>query len=152
RGNLNALAPATPWTKLAGLPDNARVMDVRLDQAANQLWAALDGFGVFATLAPHRVGDPRVVSAADFVARAVAPGGLVSVTGAKVDTASLSNQPVTVPVLASTNTESQIQIPFEALGDTLSLAVDGSAGRRLLPSLPLRAAAPAIFIDRDGSP
>jgi len=149
RGNLSALAPATSWTKLTGLPD-VRAMDVRLDAGGNQLWTAVEGYGVYATLAPHRLGDPRVVSAADFVTRAVAPGGLVSVLGAKVNAAAAAN--LTVPVLAATDTESQIQIPFEARGDTLALSVDSASGRRVLPGLPLRAAAPAIFVDRDGSP
>jgi uncharacterized protein (TIGR03437 family) len=149
RGNLSALAPATPWTRLTGLPD-LRAMDVRLDAGGNQLWTAVDGYGVYATLAPHRLGDPRVVSAADFVARAVAPGGLVSVLGAKLNSAASAN--LNVPVLAATDTESQIQIPFEARGDTLALAVESASGRRVLPGLPLRAAAPAIFVDRDGSP
>jgi uncharacterized protein (TIGR03437 family) len=90
------------------------------------------------------------VSAADFLARAVAPGGLVSILGAKVSAAAAAN--LNVPVLAVTDTESQVQIPFEARGDTLALAVESASGRRVLPGLPLRAAAPAIFVDRDGSP
>ncbi len=95
-------------------------MDVKLDAQANQLWAAIDGYGVYSTLAPHRLRDPSVVSAADMIARAVAPGSLVSVLGAQVDSVRAGG--IAAPVLAATGSESQIQIPFEVRGDTLSLA------------------------------
>ena len=42
-------------------------MDVKLDAQGNQLWAAIDGYGVYAALAPHRLRDPSVVSAADMI-------------------------------------------------------------------------------------
>lgn len=147
--DLETVGGPVSWTRLGGLPD-APAADVKLDDGANQLWAAVDGFGVYSTLAPHRLRDPRVVSAADFVARAAAPGSLVSVAGARVSSAQAGNFPASV--LASTDTESQIQIPFEAQGSSISLAVS-SEGRSLsLPSVPLEAAAPAIFVARDGSP
>jgi uncharacterized protein (TIGR03437 family) len=57
-----------------------------------------------------------------------------------------------VAVLASTDTETQIQIPFEARGSTLSLAVSSGDRNITLPSVPLEAAAPAIFVNPDGSP
>ncbi len=59
--------------------------DVRLDAGQTQLWAAPEGYGLYATLAPHRLSDPRVVSAADLLARAAAPGTLLSVMGARVE-------------------------------------------------------------------
>jgi uncharacterized protein (TIGR03437 family) len=125
-------------------------MDVKLDAQANQLWAAIDGYGVYSTLAPHRLRDPSVVSAADMIARAVAPGSLVSVLGAQVDNVRASG--VIAPVLAASVSESQIQIPFEARGDTLSLAASFAGNGVKLPSLPLAATAPVIFVARDGSP
>jgi uncharacterized protein (TIGR03437 family) len=137
------------WTALPGLPSGA-VMDVKLDAQANQLWAAVDGFGVFSTLAPHRMRDPRVVSAADLVARATAPGAVVSVLGARVQSARAGD--LQVPVLDATDTQSQLQIPFEARGNSLSLALEGSSGAMTLGPLALETAAPAIFTDRDGSP
>ena len=148
--DLQALGAVPTGRCSPGLPD-ARAMDVKLDAQGNQLWAAIDGFGVYSTLAPHRLRDPRVVSTADLVARATAPGSLVSVLGARVQTAQAGGLPV--PVLAANDTESQIQIPFEARGSSLSLAVDvaGAAASRL-PPVPLGPAAPAIFVDRDGSP
>ena len=60
-------------------------MDVKLDAQGNLLWAAVDGYGIYAALAPHRLRDPSVVSAADMIKRAVAPGSLVSILGAQVD-------------------------------------------------------------------
>ena len=147
--DLNALGSAQPWTALSGLPPAAAV-DVKLDAQANQLWAALDGYGVYSTLAPHRLRDPSVVSAADFIARAVAPGSLVSVLGARLDTVRANN--VAAPVLAATPNESQVQIPFEATGSTLSLAASAAGNSVKLPPLPLAAASPVIFVSRDGSP
>ena len=147
--DLNALGSVETWTAVPGLPDGA-AMDVKLDAQANQLWAALDAYGVYSTLAPHRLRDPSVVSAADMIARAVAPGSLVSVLGAQVDSVRASG--VLAPVLAASVSESQIQIPFEAGGDTLSLAASFAGNGVKLPSLPLAATAPVIFVARDGSP
>jgi uncharacterized protein (TIGR03437 family) len=146
---LGTLAPPGAWTRVAGLPD-APAADIRLDPGGNQLWAALEGYGVYATLAPHRVDDPRVVSAADLIARAVAPGALVTVEGTRVDSARAGD--LSVPVLDANDLESQLQVPFEARGETLTMSIDGASGGRLLSAMPLRLAAPAIFVDRDGTP
>jgi uncharacterized protein (TIGR03437 family) len=137
------------WTPVAGLPLSP-VMDVRLDPGANQLWALVDGFGVYATLAPHRLRDPRVVSSADFVARALSPGALVSVLGAKIDSARTGDLPI--PVLDANAGESQLQIPFEASGSSVSLTVKLGATERVMGPLTLASASPAIIVDRDGSP
>jgi uncharacterized protein (TIGR03437 family) len=137
------------WTVLPGLPD-APAMDVKLDGQANQLWVAVAGYGVYSTMAPHRLRDPSVVSAADLIARAVAPGSLVSILGAQIDTIRASG--VAAPVLAATATESQIQVPFEVRGDTVSLTASFAGNGVKLPSLPVAAAAPVIFVARDGSP
>ena len=125
--DLSALGAVQTWTAVPGLPDGA-AMDVKLDAQANQLWAAIDGYGVYSTLAPHRLRDPSVVSAADMIARAVAPGSLVSILGAQVDSVRAGG--VAAPVLAATGSESQIQIPFEVRGDTLSLAASFAGNRR----------------------
>ena len=148
--DLETIGSPISWSRLSGLPNDAPLADVKLDDGANQLWAAVDGFGVYSTLAPHRLRDPRVVSAADFVARAAAPGSLVSVAGARVNSAQAGN--LSLAVLASTETESQIQIPFEARGSSISLAVSSSDRTITLPSVPLETAAPAIFVAPDGSP
>ena len=148
--NLRNASPATRWERIDnGLP-RAPVQDVMLDGDGNQLYAALAGHGVFRTLAPHRLADPRVVNAADFSFRAAAPGSLLSVLGRRVASARMGE--TEVPVLAATESESQIQVPFEASGSTLSLHLaDGTPGGRRL-ALPLRPLSPAIFVDRDGTP
>jgi uncharacterized protein (TIGR03437 family) len=145
--DLRAPGANPQWTQLGGLPAEP-VADVRLDAQGNQLWAAVYGYGVYSTLAPHRTRDPRVVSTADLVARATSPGSLISVLGARVQAARAGD--LTVPVLTSDDNESQLQVPFEARGDSLSLAVESSSGRLSLP-MQLQAASPGIF-DRDGSP
>ena len=148
--DLSALGAVQNWTALRGLPDGAAAMDVKLDAQANMLWTALDGYGVYAALAPHRLRDPSVVSAADMIKRAVAPGSLVSVLGAQVDSVQAGG--ISAPVLAATGGESQIQIPFEVRGAALPLTGSFAGAPVNLPSLSLAAAAPAIFVARDGSP
>ncbi len=149
RTDVSVLSFASNWLPVTGLPQ-APVEDVRLDSGENQLWAAVQGFGVYSTLAPHRLGDPKVVSAANLVAAAAAPGSLMSVLGAKVTSAQAGS--LAVPVLASTETESQIQIPFEASGSTLSLSFDPASGARVITPLALAAASPGILVAPDGTP
>ena len=147
--DLRAPAQPTPWQSLsAGLPD-AVLRDVRLDEAGNQILAAVDGYGVFVALAPHRARQPRVVHTFDYGLRAAAPGALLSVLGARVTsgTANASG----LPVLNSTEAESQIQIPFDSSGDSLELVLNATEGRVVF-GLPLEAVAPAILVDRDGTP
>jgi uncharacterized protein (TIGR03437 family) len=151
RTNLNVLSVVPPsWTELPGL-SNTPATDVKLDSSAIQLWVALEGYGLYQTMAPHRAGDPRLVTSAGLIARAAAPGTLFSVEGARVNSANAGGLPV--PVLFATDTGSQIQIPFEMRGDSLALAIDGPTGARVLPAVPLVSAAPAIQLDpRDGAP
>ncbi|MGC4052170.1 MAG: hypothetical protein QM757_22765 [Paludibaculum sp.] len=144
-------APAMPagWQPLsAGLPD-AAVRDVRLDDDGNLLIAAVDGYGVYAALAPHRLRQPRVVHTFDYGQRAAAPGALLSVLGARVGTASANRN--SVPVLSSNEAESQIQVPFEVTGDSLQLVLNAAQGPVVF-GLPLQSTAPAVLIDRDGTP
>ena len=151
RTALNALSVVpVSWTVLAGLPA-APAADVKLDSNAIQLWVALEGYGLYQTIAPHRIGDPRIITAAGLIARAAAPGTVFSIEGARVSSANAGG--LSVPVLAASDTESQIQIPFEMPGDSLALSIDGPSGSRLLPSVPMVTASPAIQLDpRDGSP
>ena len=147
--DLQTVGVTPKWTPVGGLAAGP-VMDVKLDGQGNQLWAAVEGFGVFRALAPHRALDPRVVNTANLLVQAAAPGSLVSVLGARVEAAHAGD--LSVPVLSATEAESQLQIPFEINGSSVALAVDGSNGHVTLPPVPLSAAAPAIFVDADGSP
>jgi uncharacterized protein (TIGR03437 family) len=147
--DLGVMGSPAHWTQVAGLPADTAA-DVKLDPQGNQLYAAMQSYGVYATLAPHRMRDPKVVSTADLVARATSPGSLISILGAKVQTARAGD--LAVPVLTATENESQLQIPFEARGDSLSLAVEGANGRMTMP-VQLESVSPGIFVDReDGSP
>jgi uncharacterized protein (TIGR03437 family) len=148
RGELFAAAPATNWTPLAGLPQ-ARALDVRLDADGNQLFVALEGYGVYAAMAPHRFWNLRVVNAADFSSRPAAPGSLLSVLGGRIRLARAGD--LSLPVLAASDLESQLQVPFEASGQALSLALETVQGTFRM-ALPLETVSPAIFIDRDATP
>lgn len=149
RTDVSVLSFPTQWQSVPGLPV-ARVSDVRLDAGDNQLWAAVQGFGLYSTLAPHRLGDPTVVSAATLAASTAAPGSLMSILGARVSSVQAGG--IAAPVLGVTDTESQIQIPFEATGSTLSLSFDPSSGSRVVKPLALAATSPGIVVGTDGSP
>jgi len=149
RTDVGILSFPGQWQPVTGLP-LAPVADVRLDAGDNQLWAAVQGFGVYSTLAPHRLDDPKVVSAANLVAAAAAPGSAMTILGAKVTSVQAGN--LAVPVLATTDTESQIQIPFEATGATLSLSFDPASGSRVTAPLALATASPGIVVGPDGTP
>jgi uncharacterized protein (TIGR03437 family) len=147
--DLASLGGTPSWQPLSGLPA-APSVDVKLDAQGNQLWTAMEGYGVYATLAPHRYRDPKVVSAADLVARAVAPGSLISILGAQVSAARAGD--VTIPVLNAAAGTSQLQVPFDVQGNSLALtATAGSLGMKFAP-LTVAEAAPAIFTGPDGAP
>jgi uncharacterized protein (TIGR03437 family) len=146
--DLNAPAPGGAWSAVEGLPA-ARALDVRLDPDGNQLFVALEGEGVYAAMAPHRFLSPGIVNAADFSTRPAAPGSLLSVLGSRVTGVRAGD--LVFPVLAATDSESQIQVPFTATGPALSLALDTARGKLNL-SIPVGPVSPAIFVDRDGTP
>jgi uncharacterized protein (TIGR03437 family) len=147
RADLENASPApVTWTSLsASLPD-APATDVRLDPARVQLYAALDGYGVYAMATPVRT--IRIVNTADFSTRAAAPGSLLSVIGGRVSSARGGN--LDYPVLFPGD-DSQIQVPFEAVGPSVNLSLQTSNGvvTRELPVLPV---SPAILLGRDGVP
>jgi uncharacterized protein (TIGR03437 family) len=142
----NPTRSAPEWVSLR---TDARGRDVKLDPTGNQLYIALDGYGVFATPAPHRSQMVRLVNAADFSNRPAAPGSLVSVLGARVNSAKAGE--LNFPVLAASEGESQIQVPFETAPATVPLALD-TTGRRVTFGLPVQAVSPTIFVGRDGAP
>ncbi|MGE5568797.1 MAG: hypothetical protein ACM3S5_07155 [Rhodospirillales bacterium] len=148
RSDLNAAAAATNWSPLRGLPE-AAALDVGLDPDGNQLFVTVQGYGVYAALAPHRLGDLRLVNAADFSGRPAAPGSLLSVLGGRVRTARAGE--LNFPVLAADDRETQIQVPFAVPRGSLSVALDTAQGSLRL-ALPVEDVSPAIFIDRDGTP
>ncbi len=147
--DLVAAGASTSWIPLGeNLPD-APATDVKLDTPANQIYVSLDGYGVYTAIAPHRLLAARLVSAADYSSRAAAPGALLSVLGTRVESAHSDN--TAVPVLDASATASQVQVPFEAKGDTFSLTVNGAAGPASF-GLPLQPVSPAIMVDPEGTP
>ena len=138
------------WQNLTEQLPAARATDVALDPAGVQLYIALDGYGVYAAAAPHRRSNLQIVNAADFSTRAAAPGSLLSVVGAKVNAASGGN--LAYPVLPNLLGESQIQVPFEASGPNVALALQTDAGN-VIRDLAVQPVSPAILLlDRDGTP
>jgi len=148
-GDLWNPGPATGWIAVRGTLPVAPVRDLKLDAGGNQLYAAVDGYGLYVAMAPHRLQELRVVSAADYHPRPAAPGSLLSVLGGRADSARAGS--LTIPVLAASDFESQIQVPFEAAGQSLTLSLSGPSGVRTV-NVPLRRASPALFVDRDGTP
>ena len=145
----NASANPVNWVNLSARLPAATAYDVRLDPAGVQLYAAFDGYGIYATAAPHRARAPRIVNAADFSTRPAAPGSLLSVVGAQVSRATGAN--LEFPVLAAAEGESQVQVPFEAVGPSVGLALDTAAGSFTIP-LAVQPVSPGILVSRDGAP
>ncbi len=141
-------APA-PWRQLAAGWPEAQVNDVRLDDRGHLLLAAVEGEGVFAALAPHRLREPVLVDAADGAQRAIAPGSLLSLLGGRAE--SITAQGRRGAVLAAQEAESQIQLPYSISGSRVDIEIAGRQGR-LAFELPLRNASPAIVVGGDGSP
>jgi uncharacterized protein (TIGR03437 family) len=114
----------------------------------------LDGYGVREAPAPHRSQAPRIVNGADMSDRAAAPGSLISVLGASVKQASSGRN--SYPVLFSTDQNSQLQVPFEVAPGVVQVAVQlagqGDGGTLWMAPLNVKEAAPAIFVDPDGTP
>jgi len=147
--DLEAPGPALPWSLVTGTLPAARATAAELDSAGNQLYIALEGYGVYAAPAPHRARLLRIVNAADFSTRPAAPGSLVSVVGGRVRSARAGD--LEFPILASSESGTQIQVPFEVNGPSVGLALDAASGSVSL-GLAVQAASPAIFLDRDGAP
>ncbi|BDC52925.1 hypothetical protein F183_A52400 [Bryobacterales bacterium F-183] len=149
-GDLNGLGPATAWRAVEGGEAwrDVAVLDVRLSAGGHHLYAVAQARGVFTALAPHRRDNPRLVNPTDLeTAAAAAPGSLLTLAGREIRNAQLGSG-APAPVLASTPERSEIQVPFDAQGDSVQFQFD--AGLRF--GLPLQQAVPSIFIDRDGAP
>ncbi len=150
RAELDAAGSATVnWIGLSESLPAVPATDVRLDPAGIQLYAALEGYGVYAAAAPHRLLSLRVVNAADFSTRAAAPGSLLSVVGARVSSVRGGN--LEYPVLAAADDASQIQVPFDATGPNVTLALATGTGNVRF-GITVQPVSPAIFVARDGAP
>jgi uncharacterized protein (TIGR03437 family) len=150
RFDFRSLGTASGWEWLGGaaLPAEA-ARDVMLDRNANQLFVALETSGVFAAMAPHRRERPAIASAADGSAGAASPGALLRLIGRGVDRGEAGGR--SLPVLAETEEETQLQVPFDAEGAILAMSFPpGSAALRF--NVPMQPVSPGIFEDRDGSP
>jgi uncharacterized protein (TIGR03437 family) len=141
---------ASAWKSISQELPAAPAWDVLLN-ADNTLTVALDGYGVFETAAPHQTRNIRVVSGADLTERPAAPGSLISVLGAAVASARLSQGATVWPVLASSAESSQVQVPFATAPGSLSLSLEAGGNTWTVP-LVVKDAAPAIFVDSEGSP
>ena len=143
----NFTTETATWQSLTDKLPAARAVDVVLDPAKVQLYIALDGYGLWAAMAPHPVRNVRVVSAADFSTRPAAPGSLLSVFGARVNMATAGG--LNYPVLAAQDAQSQIQVPFEAVGPNVALALETASGS-LRVTQAVQPVSPAILVSRDG--
>jgi uncharacterized protein (TIGR03437 family) len=90
-----------------------------------------------------------LVNSADFSTRPAAPGGLLSVVGGRVSSA--NGGQLNYPVLAAADDASQIQVPFEATGPNVTLALVTNAGPVQI-GMRVQPVSPAIFVTHDGAP
>jgi len=137
------------WTSLSDKLPALPAADVQLDPAHVQLYAALDAYGIYATPAPHRLNYVRLVNTADFSTRPAAPGSLVTVIGGHVDSARGGD--LAYPILQTLGNESQLQVPFEAVGASVALDLQ-IAGGTVRRDLPLQPVSPAIMVGTEGVP
>jgi uncharacterized protein (TIGR03437 family) len=149
RAELETASINATWQNLTGSLPQVPATDVRLDPAGVQLYIALEGYGVYAASAPHISRSWRIVDAADSTVRPAAPGSLLSVLGANVSSAGDGN--LKYPVLMANETGSQIQVPFEATGSNLALALDTANGH-LTANLPMQPVSPAILLGAGSVP
>jgi len=145
----NNTSDPVKWTGLSDRLPPAAATDVRLDPAGVQLYAALDGYGVFAAAAPHRLRNIQIVNAADYSLRPAAPGGMLSVIGGQVSAARGGN--LDYPVLKVLGNDSQIQVPFEAVGPSVALALQTANGL-ITRDVAVQPISPAILVGPDGAP
>ena len=147
--DLRAPAPPPAWQRLPGSWGESPVMDVILDGPGHLLLAAVEGEGLFSTLAPHRYREPALVDAADAAERAVAPGSLLSLLGGRAESATAQGKPAVI--LAAQDGESQIQLPYGLTGGMVEIEIRGRQGP-LTFGRQLKAASPAIVVGADGRP
>jgi len=149
--DLNAVVIPSPWTAVTGSLPKTRVMDLAIDSSSGQLYAALDGYGLYSAPLPASSGAIRISNAADFSTRPAAPGSLISVSGGKVTAVTAGG--LNFPLLASSDFEAQMQVPFEAKSPGMDLTIQGMGlpGSATVP-LAVQDVSPAIFVDRDGAP
>jgi uncharacterized protein (TIGR03437 family) len=112
--------------------------------------AAVDGYGVYESPAPHRTRQPLLLRAADYASGPAAPGTLLTIVGSGVERVTVNSQPGVI--LSSSTLESQIQVPFEVSGDSLQVTASRTGASSLRFGVPLRQVAPAILTDGDGFP
>jgi len=91
----------------------------------------------------------RLLNAADNSTRPAAPGSLVSVLGQRVD--EVTGGGLNYPVWNTAGTDSQIQVPFEAVGPTVNLALHTPNGT-VDHDLRVQPVSPAILVNADGLP
>jgi uncharacterized protein (TIGR03437 family) len=144
----DAGSAASNWKPVSRDLPAAIAYDVRLN-GDNTLSVALDGYGVFEAPAPHRTRNIRVVNAADMSDRPAAPGSLISVLGANVSGGSSGAYPF--PVIAASDQNSQLQVPFETSAGNFQIALEAAGDRWTVP-VTVKDASPAIFVDAEGSP
>ena len=137
------------WVRLGGNLPAAKALDLLLDDGGNFLYVSLAGEGVYLTYAPHRRRNPVAISAADLDTKTAAPGALITVVGTRVRQAQAGGR--NAPVLAATNEETQLQLPYDLALNTpvLELATDTTP---LRVGLELAETSPVIFTDREGAP
>ena len=146
--DLREPSPPTPWRSVAGNLPAAAVRDLTLDTLTGRLYASVDAFGIYRARAPAVTDALRVLNAADLSLRAAAPGGLLTVLGGGLRAVTVKG--VSAPILLSDAYQAQIQVPFDAVGEQLSLSLQTWAGTTRI-GYPLAEVSPAVFVDR-GNP
>ncbi len=148
RVDLDKPGPPGVWRRLNGNLFAKTVDDLTVDFSTGQLYAMQAGYGVFQTRVPV-VGEAiQALNAADLSHRPAAPGSLITIRGMAADRAEAGN--ASAPILSRGWRETQLQVPFGQVGNSLDLTL-WSGLRKFKLSAPFARVSPAIFIE-DGDP
>lgn len=140
--------------RLEGLP--APALDLRLDPSGTVLFAIAENRGVFTIDTPAPATTPFARNSANLSRDGAAPGALLSIYGDPLRQLRANGEPAAL--LGAGVSSTQIQLPYSLSSDRVELAMEpvSSPNRQGNPihrlSLPLRRAAPAVFLHPDGSP
>ena len=141
--DLESPGASGPWTKLSGDLPAPGATDLALDPLRGRLYVSLPGYGVYWTRTPNVERALRVLSAADLRVRPVAPGSLLTITGANAVRARAGGRPA--PILNTDLGRTQLQVPFAVRGSSMRLQLE-APGNSHTVDLPMQPVSPAIFV------
>lgn len=146
--DLDKPGPIGVWQRLSGNLPAKRVDDLMVDFSNERMYAVQEGYGVYQAGVPAAQGVIQALNAADLSNRPASPGSLITIRGVAADYAQTGN--LNAPILSRGLRETQLQVPFGQVGNTVEITLWSSLQKFEL-SAPFAKVSPVIFIE-DGDP